>query len=490
MNNKQRLYHSNFNHNGFKKGKANKSRAHNLRAKETLDNLHMQKVGLGEICDPELIKNNLVFIDNKKVDPKDGDQFFEKITKDLENEKNEYLQKIKNAYDDSNKAEASDKRAKAKAALKRYSKSSENLEKDFWNDLVNRVGSEEIDSENEIQKLKNTTDTKIKSFNQKIKRLKELEKYNVLLGIKSRNTAFTVFSKEMVYKIPDDTDLNIKARDMAKFANKINKQLYPDFRPTYIAVHCDENPDRAHAHAELSGKNLKTGAMDIQDQLLINLQKQYELKNKDFSLKNRSYKALTFEEVQQFGQLYQDHIFEEMNQFLLKNGYDAKLEKRTKQEIKDDNRIFLDQKIPSQKREFTRAGKLKEQNYEANQQLQTTKIRVELNQKESFKLQRKNQALNEENKGVKEEIKEGNEILSAIYEQIGTAKEFFKNGMEAAYEYAMNSLPQALKTYMRKQEALDELDVNAGDKLHEKAVIIQKTQEQKKTIKASRIPPP
>lgn len=41
---------------------------------------------------------------------------------------------------------------------------------------------------------------------------------------------------------------------------------------------------------------------------------------------------------------------------------------------------------------------------------------------------------------------------------------------------------------MRKQEALDELDVNAGDKLHEKAVVIQKTQEQKKTIKASRRP--
>ena len=36
---------------------------------------------------------------------------------------------------------------------------------------------------------------------------------------------------------------------MANFANKINKQLYPDFRTTYIAVHCDENPERAHAHA-------------------------------------------------------------------------------------------------------------------------------------------------------------------------------------------------------------------------------------------------
>lgn len=438
MNNKQRLYHSNFNHNGFKKGKANKSRAHNLRSEQTLKTLYGQKVGLGEICDPDLIKNNLVFIDNQKVDPKKGDQFFRKITKDLEDEKNEYLQKIKNAYDDSNKAEASDKRAKAKAALKRYSKSSENLEKDFWNDLVNRVGSEEIDSENEIQKLKNTTDTKIKSFNQKIKRLKELEKYNVLLGVKSRNTAFTVFSKEMVYKIPDDTDLNIKPRDMAKFANKISKQLYPDFRVTYIAVHCDENPDRAHAHAELSGKNLKTGEMDIQDQLLINLQKQYELKNKDFPLKNKSYKALKFEEVQQFGQLYQDHIYEEMNQFLLKRGYDAKLEKRTEQEKKDDNRVFLDQKIPSQKREFSRFGKLKEENYKAE-------IRVELNQKESLKLQEKNQELNKENNGVKEEIKEGRKILNAIYEQIGTAKEFFKNGMEAAYEYAMNSLPQALK---------------------------------------------
>ena len=354
MNNKQRLYHSNFNHNGFKKGKANKSRAHNLRAMNTLKKLYSGSVELSEICDQDLIKNNLIFINNKIVDPKNGEAFFKQITEYLDGEKQEYLKQLNNAYDDSGKAKASGKRAKAKAALKRYADGSEDLEKEFWSGLIDKLGSEKIDSEQEIQRLKNTSDTKIKRFNQKISRLEELAKYNDLLGVKSRNTAFTVFSKEVVYKIPDDTDLNVKAIDMANFANKINKQLYPDFRTTYIAVHCDENPERAHAHAELSGKNLKTGEMDIQDQLFINLKKQYERKNKVFPLGiKKTYKTLNFEEVQQFGQLYQDHIFEEMNAFLLKNGYDAKLEKRTEQEKKADQRVFLDKKIPSQKREFS-----------------------------------------------------------------------------------------------------------------------------------------
>ena len=44
----------------------------------------------------------------------------------------------------------------------------------------------------------------------------------------------------------------------------MNKKLYPDFRTTYITIHSDENPDRPHAHVEFSGKNLKTGEMDIQ----------------------------------------------------------------------------------------------------------------------------------------------------------------------------------------------------------------------------------
>jgi hypothetical protein len=133
---KQRLYHSQFNHNGWKKSKGNKSRAHNLRAEQSLKNLYKNTVLLNDICSPELIENNLLFIDGKKVDPLNGEQFYKSITKSLEEEKQEYLDNINNAYSDSNKAELSSKRAQAKQALKRYSDGSEHLEKDFWNGLI------------------------------------------------------------------------------------------------------------------------------------------------------------------------------------------------------------------------------------------------------------------------------------------------------------------------------------------------------------------
>lgn len=191
-----------------------------------------------------------------------------------------------------------------------------------------------------------------------------MKDYDQLLGVKSRNTEFTVFSKELLYKIPDDTDLKIKPMDMANFVNKMNKKLFPDFRPTYITIHSDENPDQPHAHCEFSGKNLKTGDMDIQQQLFLNLEKQFKFKNKPFPFEGKSYNGLDFEEVKQFGETYQDFIFEEMNQYLNKKGYNANLEKRTEQEIKEQNKQFIDQHKPTQNREWTRAKKLQEKNTE------------------------------------------------------------------------------------------------------------------------------
>ncbi|MEJ6062850.1 hypothetical protein, partial [Aliivibrio salmonicida] len=231
---KQRLYHSQFNHHGFRKTKGAKSRAHSLRAENTLLKLYKEPIKLKDICSPELIKNNLVWIDGKKVNSLNGDQLFDTITKSLEVEKKEYLEKINNAYTDSDKAKLSDKRAKAKTSLKRYADGSDDLEKDFWINLKQKLGNEEIDPENEILDLKKTTDGKIKRFNQKIKRIQELKDYNSLVGVKSRNTAYTIFSKEILYKIPDDTELSIKPMDFANFANSMNKKLFPDFKVNYL----------------------------------------------------------------------------------------------------------------------------------------------------------------------------------------------------------------------------------------------------------------
>lgn len=474
---KQRMYHSNFSHNGWRKKKGEKSRGHNLRAKNALEKLYMNSVTLDEICDPDLIINNLLFIDNEKVDPVSGDEYFEAITKLLEEEKKEYLNKLERSYSDSNKAELSSKRALAKAALKRYANGSEDLEKEYWNDLVARLGSNEIDPEEEISKLKSTTTGKIKRFNQKISRIKELKEYNCLLGVKSRNTAFTVFSKEVLYKIPDDTPLSIKPADLARFVNNMNQRLYPDFKATYIVIHCDENPDNPHAHCEFSGKNLKTGEMDIQQQLFFNLEKELNKKNKTFLFKNKTYNDLDFDEVQRFGQIYQDFIFEEMNAFLNKNGYKANLEKRSEQEKKTDLRKFLDQKKPTQKREFTRAKKLQEEN---------KKVRNNNN-----KLIDKQKLLFNQIKTTNNEIKNKNEELTSIDEKLKkTYKELsviekvtinVLSVLEAAFEFSTIPNKKNLLSYKEKFQSIRNAELE--DKIKEESVEIQPTQNQKSQIK-------
>ncbi|PAR26845.1 coiled-coil domain-containing protein [Vibrio metoecus] len=489
---KQRLYHSNFNHMGWKKKKGEKSRAHNLRAIAALVKLYMQSVDITEICDPDLIKNNLLYIPDengklKIADPKKGDQYFEEITKKLEEEKKEYISNIDNSYSDSNKAELSDKRAKAKAALKRYSKGSEGNEKVLWDELTEKLGSEEIDTEEEIAKLKNSTDGKIKRFNQKIQRIKELSKYNGLLGVKSRNTEYTIFSKEVLYKIPDDTDLNIKPLDMANFVNKMNQRLYPDFQSTYIVIHADENVDRAHAHCEFSGKNLKTGEMDIQHQLFLNLEKELKKKNKPFPYSGKTYNSLNYDEVKHFGEVYQDFIFEEMNDYLKLKGYDAKLEKRTKEEKKNDFNNFLDKHKPTQNREFTRAKKLQAENKEATEKLTETKEELkEISENVSSnktKILIQTKIINsqtQELENINNEINQKQGFLQKLNESI-------KDALVNAYEYAINDLPIYIQNYFNRQKTIKEISKELSMKVENKAIEMQPTEEKKNVIKNNKL---
>jgi len=481
---KQRLYHSQFNHHGFRKTKGAKSRAHSLRAENALLKLYKEPIKLKDICSPELIKNNLVWIDGKKVNSLNGDQLFDTITKSLEVEKKEYLEKINNAYTDSDKAKLSDKRAKAKASLKRYADGSDDLEKDFWINLKQKLGNEEIDPENEILDLKKTTDGKIKRFNQKIKRINELKDYNSLVGVKSRNTAYTIFSKEILYKIPDDTELSIKPMDFANFANSMNKKLFPDFKVNYLLVHCDENEERPHVHCEFSGKNKNTDEMDIQQQLFLNLEKQYKLNNKPFPFEGRSYNGLDFEEVKQFGETYQDFIFEEMNQYLNKKGYDAKLEKRTEQEVKEQNKQFLDQHKPTQNREWTRAKKLQEKNTELksevvksieqkNKALKTVK---ELNKNvEDLEINIENK--NEELINVKRNLKIEYEKLSSVEKLTINAK----SALQSAIDFAKNPQIKSLEAYKEHFQGIRD-DVVA-DKIKTQSIKIQPTEDQEIKIK-------
>lgn len=495
---KQRLYHSNFNHHGHRRGKANRSRAHNLRAKAILENLYTDKLEMKEICDFELTKNNFLYIPDengklKPAKPEDGESHYNKITAKLDKEKKEYLDNLESAFNDSNKAELSDKRAKAKAALKRYEKGAEGEEAEFWQGLTERLGADEIDPEVEISNLKNCS-AKIKRFNQKVQRIKELSEYNQLLGVKSRNTEYTVFSKELVYKFPDDTGLNIKPLDLANFVNGISKTLYPDFDTTYLVIHLDENPDNPHVHIEYSGKNKKTGEMDIQQQVFLNLKKIYKEENKVFPFENKKhYNDLTFTEVQKLGEVYQDFIFEKMNQYLTGKKYEVRLEKRTAEEKLNDFEKFKDRFRPSQKREWTRANKLRELNEVADEKLVETNKNVDKNK---TKIATQNMVIRSKKEEVEKidiEIKDKKNILQKLNDKINDLnnkyeelKEAVKDALTSAYEYAVNDLKPSLFNYFQRQKQINEIDHGLGERLKSDAVDLQPSEEKKNVIKNHR----
>lgn len=375
---KKKMYHSNFNHNGYRRAKGAKSRAHNLRAENTLKSLYHSSVELEQICSPDRINKNLLIIGGKVIrnpTTEDGDRYFKEITASLDAERMDYLKRLENSHSDTNAAELRGSRSNAMAAFKRYAKGSKNEgEQAYWQGLTERLGNEPLNFEEEAQKLQEATNGgKITRYNDKIKRLQEVDQYNDLLGVKSKNTEMTVFSKEALYKIPDDSNVNVKSEDWVRFVHSMNKKLYPDFRCTYIAVHCDENEENPHAHVEFSGLNLKTGEMDIQRQLFINLEKQYQLKNKPFPLAGKANDTLTKEELTQYGEAYQTFIYEEINDFLLERGYKAKLEKRTAEEVKEDFDKFKDKHKPTQDRQFTRAKKLQEEGDQVEGELENLK---------------------------------------------------------------------------------------------------------------------
>lgn len=363
---KIRFYHSSLNEHGHDRNKSNASDKHNCRFDPNNPNY-----------DPSLTKDNLIYINGKKCNPENIDSNYKKITEIKKSITDEFM-KNANINSDSEELENTEKselqlsRNTAKSKIKKWADDKGNKltpeEKSFWTNVYNKIGNEKIDStvlNNELRSL-----GKVKRFNDKQKRISELETFNPLVGTKSKNINFSILSKELVFKIPDKYNKNVKPDDWIKVGNGIKKSLYEDFDIIYSAVHCDENPDNPHLHMSLSGKNNKTGLFDIQDSLIKTLSK-----NKDYPFKNRKYSSLNKEEIKKHGEFYQDVVFNKMNLYLERLGYDFELTKKTKQERKDENIIYKDQKKSSVNREHNRQNKVKIEIENANKKLDETKFK-------------------------------------------------------------------------------------------------------------------
>lgn len=414
---KIRFYHSSLNEHGHDRNKSNASDKHNCRFDPNNPNY-----------DPSLTKDNLIYINGEKCNPEDIDDNYKKITeikKIITDEfmKNANVNSDNEELKDTEKSELQLSRNTAKSKIKKWADDKENKltpeEKSFWINVYNKIGNEIIDSSelnNELRSL-----GKVKRFNDKQKRIAELETFNTLVGTKSKNINFSILSKELVFKIPDKYNKKVNPDDWVKIGNAIKKSLYEDFDIIYSAVHCDENPENPHLHMSLSGKNNKTGLFDIQDSLIKTLSK-----NKGYPFKNRKYSSLNKEEIKIHGEFYQDIVFHKMNFYLNKLGYGFDLTKKTKQEREDENITYKDQKKSSVNREHNRQNKVKIEIENANKKLDETKF--------------KNSEL--ENEIVKKQLNRN--ILDKEVEKLEEKKTSLEKGIEYA-EKCYTSLIAFLK---------------------------------------------
>lgn len=348
-----RLYHNYINEPGYNDKQRTASDKHNLRLDDDNPNvIH------------SLTKNNILVVNGKRMKPTDTQEAGAEVKATCEALKKDFITNANTNSDevklsDTRKARLQEQRTKFKAKVKKWrdNPKADPNEKDFWSEIYENLGNEKLDTDKLSNDLKEL-DPKVKRFKDKLKAIDGAKDFNELIGTSSRNLTMTTITKELLYKIPDQYEKDIKPIDFFNICRKVNCHLYPNHKAIYETVHCDENKDNAHFHCRLNGKNNKTGQFDIQTALLNRIS---EL-NPELGLKGRKYSSLNEDELKAFGEAYQSEIFKTFNKHLNDKKYDFTVKKRTKAEKEADAREFFDKKRPIAEREYNAQTKLKEEN--------------------------------------------------------------------------------------------------------------------------------
>ncbi len=457
-----RLYHSSISGHGFAVAKAERSDSHNLRASCNLD--------LKDNTIPLLTKNNLLFVFGQQVSASDGDAHFKAVTARLKKEKSDYEKRLASNYSNDEKAELSHKRVETKKGINRFIKSSVGAEQVYWSSLYGKVGKSEIDPKNEIKTLQSLG--KIKRFNDKVKRINQLGYYNGLIGDRSRNTSYTIFSKELLYKIPDDSKVNISPEHWQAMAKKIDSLIYPNFKTMYSVVHVDENPDNPHLHMRKSGLNIETGEFDIQDQVMANLAKQV----KGYPFEGKKWADLSIDEVKKHGEIYQSFVFGAMNQFLNKLGYDTELVKKSAQEKARDFDLFKDSKRPISEREHNRQRKLKNENDLTEKSVSDLAIKKSILSTQNSSLERVNKRLNNENSLLEKTVRfMKEEAKSYLNRFMKMVKAYNQNESKELLFTIGETIGETHKTSPKLSQAFEDTAVDHQDTNRKKDAIRQQS---------------
>lgn len=177
-----------------------------------------------------------------------------------------------------------------------------------------------------------------------------------------------------------------------------------------------------------------------------------------------------------------------MNKYLKEKKYEVKLEKRTAEEKLNDFEKFKDKYRPSQKREFTRANKLKKENKTAENKLNNTNDELKNKSEELTDINNQVDVKNKESAELDQKIEEQKEEYGFWKNKINEIKEAVQKTVNSGIQFAMDNLPVSLFNYKKNQKNLDQVHKRLGNETHKFVIDEQPTEKQKRDVKNSRRP--
>lgn len=400
--------------NNFNQSKiANKSENHNLRLDPENKNYIQSKT-----------KNNIYLIEDGsdfkqvKTNEKNLQQVKRYIDYLKEKEKKDYQENNFTDFDvlsNEKKKQLTRERTLLKSKLKKWidNEKTQEEEKEIFQKVLKDIEEEKEFNKKNIDDFLNIKN-KILKRNDKKKVLEKVTDFDVLIGSKNRNFQLKIQSSEVIFKIPDHNKINVKSKHWKEIIQDYIKDNYPDNRLLYAAIHLDENEKNSHAHVSISGYNSKTKDYDMPDQemKILNLHMSGE-----YPFKDKKWRELTEEQRQKHGEIYQDYIFNFMNEKLKEYGYSVKFEKKTKEQIEEDNYSFTKTKR-SADREYNLQNKMNEENKKQEQKLKELKQDRNKEQRRLNIIKNQNRQIEEQQNELKEEIENDKNLLHILKENI------------------------------------------------------------------------
>lgn len=286
-------------------------------------------------------------------------------------------------------------------------------EKEIFQKILNDIECSKSFNKKNLEDFSNIKN-KISRRNDKIKAIEKIADYDVLNGSQNRNIQLKIQSSEVVFKIPDRNNINVKKEHWKGIIQGYIKENYPGNRLLYAAIHLDEKEENPHAHVSISGYNMENNQFDMPDQEMKVLDKHMRGK---YPFKNKKFCELTEEQRKKHGEIYQSYIFHFMNKKLKEYGYSVKFEKKTEEQIQQDNYSFTKEKR-SADREYNLQNKLKEENQKQENKLKELRQKRAEEQKRLNIIKNQNRQIEEQQEELKEQIEHDKNLLELLKENI------------------------------------------------------------------------